>query len=182
MKSSGVKSSGFFRSPPRGWPHFFVVSSLIIAAMVGSFYLFSLRFSIGVDPQTNTSNIGYRVFLIDHTNRELIRGKHYAFASPDLTPFYVEGTQFVKQLAAFPGDSIRVEISGQIYINGEPTIFKGLHHATAKLGMREEDFCKEGSLKEDQYWMLGDNELSFDSRYWGAISADQILGRAYAIL
>ena len=40
----------------------------------------------------------------------------------------------------------------------------------------------EYSVKENEYYMLGDNRISSaDSRIWGGVNADQIIGKAILI-
>jgi conjugal transfer pilin signal peptidase TrbI len=31
------------------------------------------------------------------------------------------------------------------------------------------------------YWVMGDQPKSFDSRYWGVVYQQQIIGKAYAL-
>jgi len=65
-------------------------------------------------------------------------------------------------------------------INGEPVGTGGLLLVNTLL-KTPEDFIKSYTIPEKEYFFAGRTNNSFDSRYWGTIQHDQILGRAYAI-
>jgi signal peptidase I len=90
-----------------------------------------------------------------------------------------ESQDFIKRIIALPGDSVKVE-NDSVYINGvlldEPYLPSGTPtHAGA--------FFTEGTtIKADsnQYFVFGDNRNhSSDSREWGAITKQEIIGRAF---
>jgi signal peptidase I len=85
-------------------------------------------------------------------------------------------TNFIKRIVAGPGDRLRVE-GGHPVVNGEAA---------------EEDFIKpcrnlggcnlpeEITIPADHYFMMGDNRgQSQDSRYWGPVPRDWIIGEAF---
>ncbi len=171
----------FIKPPRMSWTSYWIKSVAVTIPIILAMWLFSLRFTIGIDPQQATSIVGTRYFLIDHSDTNLIRGKLYAFRSPNLNPFYSENTRFIKYLVAVPGDHIKVDTNNQIWINGLSTPFMGLPYAQSKLGQDESKFQGEITLKDNQYWFLGDYNRSFDSRYWGSIGNDRIIGRAFKL-
>jgi signal peptidase I len=84
---------------------------------------------------------------------------------------------FIKRIVALPGDTLRIE-DGHPVVNGQKA---------------EEDFirqCSPGSecnlpteitIPPDHYFMMGDNRgESDDSRFWGPIPRDWIIGKAFA--
>ena len=75
--------------------------------------------------------------------------------TPETLPFYR------RIIEVFEGNDLEVK-DGKIYINGEET-------ATY-------------TPKMDYYWMMGDNRHnSIDSRYWGFVPEDHIVGKATAV-
>jgi len=43
-------------------------------------------------------------------------------------------------------------------------------------------FFRQGLVvPDDQFWVMGDTRDSFDARYWGLLSMQQVRGRAYAL-
>lgn len=86
-------------------------------------------------------------------------------------------TNFIKRIVAGPGDDLYIQ-DGHPVVNGE---------------MAEEDFirpCRVGGVCDltepieipaDHYFMMGDNRgASDDSRYWGPVPRDWIIGKAFA--
>lgn len=88
---------------------------------------------------------------------------------------------FIKRLVAFPGETVEIK-NGAILINGEPLMdaaFRNVYY------YNRGDFSVEGgkiSVPSDSYFVLGDNSASSkDSRYWGFVPKDNILGKAILI-
>lgn len=90
---------------------------------------------------------------------------------------------FIKRVIGMPGDRLKI-IRGHAYINGkqlkEP-------YVNPENGCDEPDtfssdctFSLEITVPPGSYYMLGDNRnASADSRYWGAVPADNIVGEAF---
>jgi conjugal transfer pilin signal peptidase TrbI len=87
----------------------------------------------------------------------------------------------VKILEAGPGDLVEVNDSYQVIINNASTIYRGLDQAK-RIGQEKDSFVGKGKLGKDEFWFMGTHSLSFDSRYYGAVSLNQVIGRAYPIL
>ena len=96
-------------------------------------------------------------------------------ACPEGTPEQSD-QNFIKRIVAGPGDELYIE-NGQPVVNGEPA---------------EEDFirrCGSGAacnltdpitIPADHYFMMGDNRgSSDDSRFWGPVPEDWIIGKAF---
>jgi signal peptidase I len=87
------------------------------------------------------------------------------------------GGTFVKRLIGLPGDRWR-EDNGFIYINGrrldEPYIKDDRRPLNETIPERE--------IPKDRYLMLGDNrESSCDSRRWGYVPRDNLIGPVFAV-
>ena len=153
---------------------------LILMVILGVGQLFISRYKIGLDFQQFKCIPGYKVYLIDTMDKRLTKGKTYAFNSERLEPIIKDGTILIKYLEGMPGDKIKIDDSEKIFVN-QNQVGYGLAQAHL-LSRKKEDFLGELVLKNDSYWLMGSSPLSFDSRYWGTVRNDQIIGRAYPIL
>ena len=108
--------------------------------------------------------------------REPRRGDIVVFVYP------VDKRDFIKRLAAVGGDTMEIS-NGNILINGEPIedipeMSKIYYYNRGKYG-------REGAplkVPEDSYFVLGDNSgSSQDSRYWGFVPEENMIGRAMFI-
>lgn len=79
---------------------------------------------------------------------------------------------YVKRCVGLPGDRIRIE-DGRLLRNGEP-----VEEPYAQWEDAPRDF-DETVVPDGHYFMLGDNRSnSRDSRNWGALPVENVLGRA----
>lgn len=95
----------------------------------------------------------------------------YEINRDDVVVASVDGKNVIKRIAAIPGDSIQI-INGNLYINEQE--YSGEYaYETTDEGIASEQIF----LKEDEYFLLGDNrEESYDSRYYGSVKKKNIKG------
>lgn len=81
---------------------------------------------------------------------------------------------FIKRIIGLPGETVTVK-AGKVYITKDEQKTE-LHEPYLKeLTIKD----SETKLAKDQYFTMGDNrDVSFDSRYWGALDIKFIRGRA----
>ncbi|MGV3593238.1 MAG: signal peptidase I [Gammaproteobacteria bacterium] len=112
---------------------------------------------------------------------------------------------FIKRVIGLPGEHVRYA-DNTIYINGEPLPQEevelirelGVQHSRETVGGITHDIYTAASqrfprvydwlppegavIPEGHYFMMGDNrDNSSDSRYWGPVSEDRIVGKAVAV-
>lgn len=89
---------------------------------------------------------------------------------------------FVKRIIGLPGDVVEVR-DQSIYLNGvvfpEPYI---QHTDRNILADNPRDHLPAATVPPNSYFVLGDNrESSLDSRFWGYVAKDKIIGKAESI-
>lgn len=162
------------------WLKFSIKVTLTLGIMFLIAVAFFSRFTFAAGPYAKSCIPEYSLYLVDKKDKKIIRNKIYAFKSKDLSPIYKKNTKMIKYIRAMPGDTVEINKTNQILINGQ-LYATGLMLAQEKLGQPYSYFQGEKKLTENQYWALGTSEDSFDSRYWGAISREDIIGRVYPI-
>lgn len=108
----------------------------------------------------------------------------YRFHDPErfdiiVFPFqYEQDTYYIKRIIGMPGESVRIDWDGNIYIDGELLKEGYGREVILDPGRAEEEIL----LGEDEYFVLGDNRNnSTDGRaeVVGNIHRDDIIGRAW---
>lgn len=85
-------------------------------------------------------------------------------------------TLFIKRVVGLPGDRLKI-LRGVVYINGEPQTDHTVH-VDPDCGVC--NLPTEITVPPGHYFVLGDNRAySDDSRYWGPIAEDWLIGRAF---
>jgi signal peptidase I len=85
-------------------------------------------------------------------------------------------TNFIKRIVAGPGDRLEVE-DGHPVVNGEIASEDFIRPCR---GVGACNLPKEITIPPDHYFMMGDNRgASDDSRYWGPVPRDWIIGQAF---
>jgi signal peptidase I len=83
---------------------------------------------------------------------------------------------FIKRIVGEPGDRLKV-VGGRVYIDGKRQNEPFIQPDEAC------DICnlpKEITIPPDHFFMMGDNRgASADSRFWGPVHEDQLIGQAF---
>lgn len=108
----------------------------------------------------------------------------YRFQEPkrfDIIMFpyqYEKNTYYIKRIIGLPGEKIRIDEEGKIYINGEVLEENYGKEVIVDAGLAVEEI----TLADDEYFVMGDNRNdSADSRFLsvGNIRRESIVGRAW---
>lgn len=148
-----------------------VVLALLIVLPI-RYFVFQPFLVVGQSMEPNFSQGDYLIVdEISYRFREPKRGEVIVFKYPN-NP----SQRFIKRVIALPGETIEIR-------EGEIIIEKG----NQKFSLDESDYLSEfmkipinfkTSLAEDEYFVLGDNRSSsFDSRRWGPLKREYIIGR-----
>jgi signal peptidase I len=86
-------------------------------------------------------------------------------------------TNFIKRVVGLPGDTLAIK-NGIPIVNGKP--YEGDFDIRPCHGLGACDFPKPITIPPDHYFMMGDNRgASDDSRFWGPVPRDWIIGQAF---
>ena len=110
--------------------------------------------------------------------RQPKRGEIVVFVSPEDPK-----KAFIKRFIASEGETVEIS-NGKLLVDGkvveEPPAFRKVYY------YNRGDFGLEGKpikVPEDSYFMLGDNSASSkDSRYWGFVPKNYLIGKAVLII
>lgn len=164
---------------PSGWEITKAVIREIIETVVLTLIIFFLIQSVirnfRVDGHSMDPNLHHGEYLIvDKISyrfpldwRPPQRGDVIVFEAPTQP-----GKDFVKRIIGLPGETIEIK-QGQVFINGQPL--------DEPYGARKDRFSiGPRTIPEGEYFVMGDNRgNSNDSRNWGTLSFDKVVGRAW---
>lgn len=107
------------------------------------------------------------------------RGDIIVFHAPD-SAHCAKGTgcDFIKRILGLPGETIGIR-DGRVFVNNQPLAEP---YVPADFETLPGAYTQNGSitLSADQYFVSGDNRpYSSDSRSWGPITKDEIVGKAF---
>lgn len=160
------------------WRPFLIKASILTIVLAIGFDYIAGRYRLGLDWQVERCLPDTRAVLIDLWSPVPERGELIAFRGRGLEPLFADGTHMVKILAGLPGDHVIITRE-KTTINGIK-IAEGLHLAS-RLGQEPKDFERSFTVPDGQYFGVGKAPISFDSRYFGLISEDQVLGKAWRL-
>lgn len=151
----------------------FEILKILLLAVLISFFVSSFIFSSAyVDGQSMSDTIhnGDRVLVVKWGNAasNLERGDIVVFHAPD------ENKDYIKRIVGMPNEYVEIE-NGLVYING-----RRLEENYINTAYTGTDRDKSWYVPANSFFVLGDNRkkgASRDSRVFGPVSADQMVGR-----
>lgn len=152
-----------------------VIISLAIIIPI-RYFLFQPFFVRGASMEPNFENGEYLIINeITYRFHEPERGEVIIFRYPkDPSQFYI------KRIVALPKEVIRIEDGKVIIFNKDNPAGFILEEPYLSEENRFTGGNLEISLDENEYFVLGDNrQASSDSRRWGPVPRDYIIGRAW---
>ena len=145
-----------------------VVQLVVLAGLIAAFFMRT--------PQVSGLSMAPRILSGEYV---LINTFAYRFGTPardDIVAFHHDEDSraiFIKRVIGLPGDRIRID-RGDVYVNGvkleEPYV-----------RYRDARSFGEIAVPQGTAYVLGDNRAdSEDSRFFGPVSDDRLIGRAIA--
>ena len=103
-----------------------------------------------------------------------------------LTGFFCKDIAYIKRVVGVPGDKLEIKelVNGKsfVYINDKPLKENYILSASDYLPCSDGMFCGPMTIPAGQYFMMGDNRgNSQDSRYWGLLPKERVIGKAIFI-
>lgn len=150
-----------------------VIIALVIVVPI-RYFLFQPFIVKGQSMEPNFENGDYLIVdEISYRFREPQRGEVVVFKYPQNPSL-----RYIKRVIGLPGETIEIE-------DGKVIIF----NQTGSQVLNESDYLPSytitpGDLRltlaKDEYFVLGDNRISsFDSRRWGPVPRENIIGRVF---
>jgi signal peptidase I len=110
-------------------------------------------------------------------NLPINRGDVIVFKSPT-----DEDKDFIKRVIGIPGDSVSIE-QGFVYVNGKQV--DESDYLSEDVRTYGGSFMKDGEsviVPDGNYIVMGDNRpFSSDSREWGLLKAEEIIGKSFFV-
>lgn len=205
LEEEDAKTEGFRQSDIRTIVEWLavIISALVVALVIKAFVL--QAFWIPSESMQTTVNEGDRILVnkVSYRLHDVRRGDLVVFKKLPGTPGPTE--DLIKRAIALPGETIEVRDDGRIWIWGpgetpadaqllvEPyldprnEILQAPSATDALSSDIWDDQCANQprtpgrcTLAEGQYFMMGDNRYSSsDSRFFGPITEDLVVGRAF---
>lgn len=155
-----------------------VLEMILYFALVAGITFLIIHF---VGQRTVVNGVSMQPTLSDGDNL-IVDKLSYRFRDPDRFDIIVfpqgDGRYFIKRIIGLPGENVRIDEDGVIYIDGEK-----LPESYGKEVIQDPGMAGDGiQLGADEYFVLGDNRNdSMDSRMAevGLIERDRIMGRAW---
>jgi len=187
-----LAAAGSSRSFAAPW-----IALTVFALAVGVTFLFLRPYVIPTGAMEDTILIGDHLLVPRLGTRVPHRGDIVVF------PYPVDHSQtFVKRVIGMPGDRVRI-VNKEVYLNGRKLTEPYAYHKSSYVDTFRDNFPSDPNVRVDQratemlrdhvangevvvptncYFVMGDNrDSSLDSRYWGFVPADEIIGEPWII-
>lgn len=165
--------------------------ALLIALLVRTFVIQAFKIPSG--SMENTLLVGDHIFVnkfLYGYHVPYTKGRVLGFSTPrreDIIVFVFPedpSKDFIKRVIAVPGDTLEIR-EKVVILNGEPIQEKYTRFAdgNAMNGIvRDKNNMPQVTVPKGKYFVMGDNrDRSYDSRFWGFVDEEAIVGKALFI-
>lgn len=150
-----------------------IISAIVLAWVIKSFV--AQPFVIPSQSMAETLVPGDRVVVtkVSYRLKDPVPGEVIVFQAPEASG--MSDQDFIKRIVARSGDEVEVR-GGRLFING-----RRMRESYVVPDTPDSEFGPE-TVPENAYFVMGDNRSnSKDSRYFGAVGRERIIGKAVAI-
>lgn len=155
-----------------------VVIAIAVALIVKLFVI--QAFSIPSESMVSTLKVNDRVLVnkLSYDAHDLNRGDVVVFDRPEGLPAGPDDPKdLIKRVIGLPGDTLMTR-DGSVYVND-----RRLEEPYLPEGTMSYDIDRPVVVPEGQVFLMGDNrERSSDSRVFGTVDVDTVIGRAFMIM
>lgn len=162
------------------WP---IVLGLLIALVIKTFFLSMVR----VDGTSMYPNLQNNELVALFKQGKIHRGTVIVFDAYGVDVNAQPNDKYVKRVIGLPGDKIEYKNDGRLYVNGvrqSQSYISRQQQSSGTLTLQANEAKgvtlgtgKIFTVPKGKYFVLGDNRAaSNDSRYYGFVPADKILG------
>ncbi|PWG00203.1 signal peptidase I [Levilactobacillus bambusae] len=168
-----------------------IVVGILLALAIKTFWVTP----VNVDGTSMQPNLQSSEHMYVFKQSKVKRGSVIIFNAHDVAPNQGTNTQFVKRVIALPGDTVRYTTDGKLYVNDKLQSQSYISQTERKAGTTSVTGAFDlASLSKEQHWkrdvgvtkvpknkvfVMGDHRsVSYDSRYWGYVPEDKIIGVA----
>lgn len=118
-------------------------------------------------------------YMIDEKDKSVKVGNIIAFHMPKSVRFIRKNEKVIKIVAGVGGDRLRVTMDG-VY-NGNKFYKASARRIAVKYNIPAETIERELTIPEGEVFLIGQTDHSWDSRFWGPVKLNSVIGKTYAI-
>lgn len=160
---------------------YMVTGFALVAVFVGLFKGFSAFYFVGIDPQPIEKNSLHREwFLFQRVEqpKEVSWQRSQVVAFPaEKIPKIEDGRIIIKMIAGLPGDTVKVSNEG-VFVNGTKVSPAFIDYQNDQLiDIETLGFGREVVVPEGSVFLVGSTPYSYDSRIWGPVKIEKIIGK-----
>lgn len=154
----------------------FAVGLTLVAVLLGESV--SARYAFAWD-NGDLKCLPYSTFVIDKKDRDVQRGDYVSFKTFGMSARMRPDAIFTKLVAGQPGDAIRISDDG-VFVNDRlyGPVFEDVSFV---LGRDPASFHGSFVLGDGEYFLVGTEASSFDSRFYGPVHAKNFVGQTYGV-
>lgn len=159
----------------------FSVKGLALSFAVGILCAAALwNFSLAYVPREDRCLPELHLALLVHHRPAQVERGNYLFWKASAIPAlsYVRESYVLKVVAGVPGDRLAIK-GDKVFIN-DTLVVEGLENAPL-YKRRPADFERSEVIPPGRYFVIGTARFSNDSRYWGYLPHDRVVGRGYRV-